>query len=224
MKWSLKIPRVGWERVRNWFFLSLAFMLVGSFVVFTRAVFGEDANEWNAIDREVMLQVAALRTPVLNGAVTDITALASSAVLSMLCMLMLILFWFSRNRVGFVHALSLFVGTMVLQTWAKDLFERERPSIVPHLVEVFSSSYPSGHAFAASSIYLTLALMASKKFQRKRERLVLFSFATLVIVLVAFSRVYLGVHYPSDVLAGACIGAAWAFFLAAIVTRFTSPR
>ncbi|HEX4926125.1 MAG TPA: hypothetical protein VFV50_18675, partial [Bdellovibrionales bacterium] len=79
----MKAPRVSWDTIRNWFFAGVAFFLLGSFAIFTRNVFGDDADEWSVIDREIMLQVAELRRPWLNGAITDITALASIAVLSM---------------------------------------------------------------------------------------------------------------------------------------------
>jgi undecaprenyl-diphosphatase len=100
-------------------------------------------------------------------------------------------------------------GAAVTQT-IKTLAERERPQIVPHLMQVTSKSFPSGHSMMSSTVYLTLGVLLGQTMARRREKAYLIGAAMLLTVLVGLSRVYLGVHYPTDVLAGWSAGVAWA--------------
>ena len=215
-------PKVKAETVRHWLAIGAALFCLGFSILFTRYVFGEGAEFWNRFDRDTLLRVGELRRGWLNGAFVDISAMASISVLTVLLLLLIYVCWISRNRLGVIHSLLLFAGTLFLQDWAKGVFSRERPTVIPKLVEVASYSYPSGHAFAASAVYLTLAIMGSQIFRKPVHQIMLFVFASALITLIGFSRVYLGVHYPSDVVSGTAMGAAWAFVLAALVQRI--PR
>ena len=106
-----------------------------------------------------------------------------------------------------------------IAAWAKTWFDRPRPEIIPRLAQAGGMSFPSGHAVTAASIYLTLALLAARHYRRPAARATLFALAGLLIFIVAFSRVYLGVHYPTDVLSGALLGASWALLLGALFSR-----
>jgi undecaprenyl-diphosphatase len=224
VKWLTRLSQVKWSTIRHWFHLSAAFFSLGLFILISREIFGEDSAQWANVDRNLLMTVGELRTSWLNSAALDITALASVSVLSLLLLLLLMMFWFKRNRIGVLHVSIAFFGTLFLQAWTKDIFERPRPEVIPKLANVASSSYPSGHAFAAAAVYLTLAIMASQQFKTLYQRATLYSFAGVLISLIAFSRVYLGVHYPSDVVSGVAVGAAWAYFLAAIVNWWTGRR
>ena len=101
-------------------------------------------------------------------------------------------------------------GGGVLDTVLKHLFDRGRPSVVPHLVAVTSPSFPSGHSMLGAIIYLTLGALLARFATRRRTRIYLLAVAVLITVVVGATRVYLGVHYPSDVLAGWCVGLIWA--------------
>jgi undecaprenyl-diphosphatase len=109
---------------------------------------------------------------------------------------------------GFV-ALSV-IGGALLGTGLKALFDRPRPDLVPHLVEVSNASFPSGHAMNSAVVFLTLGALLASTHRSRRVRIYLISVAVGLTLAVGFSRVYLGVHWPSDVVAGWCIGAAWA--------------
>jgi undecaprenyl-diphosphatase len=91
----------------------------------------------------------------------------------------------------------------------KSLFSRPRPSVVPHLATEISASFPSGHSMMASVVYLTLAVLLGQLVARRRERAYFFGLGLVVVGLVGVSRVYLGVHYPTDVAAGWAAGTAW---------------
>ncbi|SMD03150.1 undecaprenyl-diphosphatase [Fulvimarina manganoxydans] len=89
-------------------------------------------------------------------------------------------------------------------------FSRPRPDLVPHGSYVYTASFPSGHAMMSAVTYLTLAILTARVEEKRRVRAYLIAVAALLTILVGISRVYLGVHWPSDVLAGWTLGATWA--------------
>jgi undecaprenyl-diphosphatase len=101
-------------------------------------------------------------------------------------------------------------GGGVISMAMKQMFNRGRPDIVPHLVAVTSPSFPSGHSMLGTIMYLTLGALLARFATRRRTKVYLLTVAILTTFVVGASRVYLGVHYPSDVLAGWCAGLIWA--------------
>ncbi len=101
-------------------------------------------------------------------------------------------------------------GGGVLNELLKNAFHRARPEAALRLVAVESLSFPSGHAMASSIFYLTIGLLLSRLAQHRREKAYIIGTAILLTVVTGLSRVYLGVHYPTDVLAGWAAGIAWA--------------
>jgi undecaprenyl-diphosphatase len=111
-------------------------------------------------------------------------------------------------------ALGLFLGSIVgvslLNALVKISFHRARPEVVPHLAEVSNSSFPSGHAMISAATYLTIGAMLAQSQPTTRARAYLMTVAVAMTLMIGISRLYLGVHWPSDVLAGWALGAAWA--------------
>ncbi len=105
----------------------------------------------------------------------------------------------------------------------KQLFSRPRPDVVPHLSHVYTSSFPSGHSMMSAVVYLTLAAIVSATITQWSLKVYVFVVAFTIVVLIGVSRVYMGVHYPTDVLAGWVAGIVWAL-LSWNVTKVLSRR
>ena len=114
-------------------------------------------------------------------------------------------------------------GGGLLSAAMKELFGRNRPDVVPHLVAVTSPSFPSGHSMLAAILYLTLGALLARFATRRRTKAYLLTVALFATFVVGSSRVYLGVHYPTDVLAGWCAGLIWAL-LCWLVARYLQRR
>lgn len=146
----------------------------------------------------------------LADAALDITALGGGWVLGLAVVAIsgFLLLQGMRRTAAFVFAAS--VGGWMLNAALKEIFQRPRPEIVPHLRDVISLSFPSGHAMTAAAVYLTLGALLMRISERRITKVYCMTMAGLVTVLVGVSRVYLGVHYPTDVLAGWLMGLSWA--------------
>ena len=146
----------------------------------------------------------------LRGAALDMTALGSAFVLGLTVFAIagyLLLSGLRRNAL-FITVAS--VGGWTLNWILKAVFARARPDIVPHLREVVSSSFPSGHALTSAAVYLTLGFLLMRIARGRVARAYCLAIAFLVTFLVGSSRVFLGVHDPSDVVAGWLAGMCWA--------------
>jgi undecaprenyl-diphosphatase len=100
-------------------------------------------------------------------------------------------------------------GGMAISHLLKELFDRPRPDI-DHAVRVFTASFPSGHATLSAVTFLTLAALLTRTRARRGVKIYFVAVAVILTILTGMSRIYLGVHYPSDVLAGWCVGSGWA--------------
>jgi undecaprenyl-diphosphatase len=145
----------------------------------------------------------------LQEAGLDVTALGSPLVLG-ICIITSVgfLYFEGQRRVAILTMLTTGGGAL-LSLALKELFTRPRPDVVPHLREVVNSSFPSGHSMGAAVVYLTLGTMFMKSFRSRRAKIFCLTLAVLLTVAVGVSRVYLGVHYPSDVLGGWVAGISW---------------
>jgi undecaprenyl-diphosphatase len=145
----------------------------------------------------------------LDLALRDLTALGGTPVLGLVTLLALGWLGLSRRWRAAVLLLVSVPGGLVLNTMLKAAFDRTRPGLVPHLVSVQTESFPSSHAMMAAVLYLTIGAMLARGAGRAQQAYVIGAAVGLAL-LVGVSRVWLGVHWPTDVLAGWCLGAAWA--------------
>ena len=146
----------------------------------------------------------------LHSAALDITALGGAPVLGLAVAAIVGFLWLQgmQRTALFVFAAS--TGGWLLNGLLKAAFARPRPDIVPHLREVMTLSFPSGHAMTSAAVYLTLGAMLMRISERPITKFYCMGVAMLATILIGTSRVYLGVHYPTDVLAGWLIGLSWA--------------
>lgn len=147
----------------------------------------------------------------------DMTALGGTGVLALITLAVVGFLLLQRKTHAAVLLAAAVGGGMILSTLLKLGFERPRPDLVPHAVHVYTYSFPSGHAMLAAVTYLTLGALLARVQPQLRIKAYLLVLAVLLTVLVGTSRVYLGVHWPTDVLAGWTVGAAWAVFCWLIV-------
>jgi undecaprenyl-diphosphatase len=140
----------------------------------------------------------------------DITSLGSGAVLTLVTLLVVGYLLIEHSYASAVLLLVSAGGGTALTTSLKGFFNRDRPNVVPHLTDAFFQSYPSGHAMMSTVVYLTVAVLLARTMKRRRSKIYCVCAALLLSFLVGLSRVYLGVHYPTDVLAGWAGGIGWA--------------
>jgi undecaprenyl-diphosphatase len=147
----------------------------------------------------------------------DITALGGVTIILMVTAAVSGFLILSRRTHSLVLVLGAVVGGLVLSVLLKEYFDRPRPPQVFHLTPTMSQSYPSGHAMMSAVTFLTLGAMVAELVQGRRRRIYIFSVASAVTFLIGLSRVYLGVHYPTDVIVGWATGLAWAAFMSALL-------
>ncbi|WP_206454465.1 phosphatase PAP2 family protein [Aurantimonas marina] len=140
----------------------------------------------------------------------DMTAFGGTGVLILVTVFAGGFLWMQGNRRSMLMVVAAIGSGFLMSQLLKYGFDRPRPSLVPHGSFVYTASFPSGHAMMSAVTYLTLAILVARVQSKRRVRAFLISVAVFLTVLVGVSRVYLGVHWPSDVLAGWTAGAAWA--------------
>ncbi|AIT78542.1 phosphatase PAP2 family protein [Novosphingobium pentaromativorans] len=151
--------------------------------------------------------------------VRDVTALGGTLLRNLfaLCAVVALLFLKLRREAALL-ALTV-IGGLIANSAAKVLFGRPRPEIVPHLTEAGGMSFPSGHSFNSAAVYIAMALAFAALSPRQSVRMTVIGGAVLASMAIAWSRVWLGVHWPSDVIAGWLGGAGWAFAASALLYR-----
>lgn len=151
--------------------------------------------------------------------VRDVTAMGGVFLRNLFALAAVVALLFLRlRREAVLFALTV-AGGWIANTVVKMLVGRERPQIVPHLMEAGGDSFPSGHSFNSAVVYIAMALAFAALSWRHSVRYLLIGSAMALSALVAWSRVLLGVHFPSDVLAGWLGGAGWAFLAAALLYK-----
>ncbi len=208
----------------RWFLRALDAKLLAAFLVLavlgiTVANLASEVLEGDtlAFDRWVM---EALRSPDnpasprgpawVRKTVVDLTALGGGPVLTMLTLLVGGFLLAVRKRATALFVVLAIAGGGLAANLLKLAFVRERPDVVPHLVFVDSASFPSAHAMNSAITFLTLGALLARTQKDWHVKAYLMGAAIVITLLIGFSRVYLGVHWPTDVVAGWIVGAAWA--------------
>ena len=146
----------------------------------------------------------------LQEAARDLTSLGSIIVL-LIITFAVAGYLFLAQKLGVAWLMLIAVlGGLALNNLLKFVFARPRPDVVSHATRVFTTSFPSGHATLSAITYLTIAALLARAYPLPLLDLYFISLAASLTVLIGLSRIYLGVHFPTDILGGWCIGTAWA--------------
>jgi len=201
--------------------LALIGGLVFAFIKIGRAVSGQETA---GFDEAILL---ALRTtpddPIgpqsLTNAFMHISALGSGAVTGLIVLISIIFFVVAGHWRYALLMLACSLGTLAGMSLLKNFYERERPTVVTHIDPPGGHSFPSGHSMISAALYMTLAVLIARTLEKRRQRVTVVVIGAALTMLIGFTRLYLGVHYPTDVLAGWTAGLLWALVCGLIVQR-----
>ena len=211
---------------RLWVMLCTAAVGAFAFVFVAYFVFG-DAREGvvgaTPFDRSIAHFLHQHRTPALTGRVMEVSALGSAPVLSVFALLAYAMVLRARDRLGLLHLTIVLLGAGAWSRLLQHLFERSRPDELLPFVVVTKGSFPSAHLFGAAACYWTFAFFYSRYTPRLGWEVACYAVASLLIALIGLTRIYLGAHHATDVMAGIAAGAAWAFLVAAAFSPWYRP-
>lgn len=178
------------------------------------------------MDEHVLRWFEAQRTPAMDRIMMHITTLGNGVVIIMVALVASVFLWATNHRWSVYILMVGMIGGKLLNSALKLVFDRDRPSVVQLLHEVTSQSFPSGHAMGAFITYGTIGYLVARLEPSRRLRVFTWALAGAVVLAIGVSRMYLGVHYPSDVIAGYLAGLAWLAFVASSVRalRYFAPR
>ncbi len=174
-------------------------------------------GETHHFDREVLMMMRTTgdtADPVgprwVEESARDFTALGSVSILTFITLVVVSFLTLQGKRHAALLVLVAVAGGLLVSSLLKSGFDRPRPELVSHGAMIFTASFPSGHSMLSAVTYLTLGALLARVQPNRRLKGFLMAVACLLTMLVGVSRVYLGVHWPTDVLAGWAAGAAWA--------------
>jgi len=186
--------------------------------VWVFAAIADEVSEGDAqkIDARILLSfrhpgdLSPIGTPGIQDAVRDVTALGGVTVLTLLTAIAAGFLFLEGRKHMAAFVVASVLGGFLISILLKDFFQRPRPDLVPHGAYVSNTSFPSGHSMLSAITYLTLGALLARSERRKSLKAYWMLLAGFITFAVGVSRVYLGVHWPTDVLAGWTAGATWA--------------
>lgn len=212
------------------------FLIAGAVVAIVATLLFAMLGEWvkagatQRFDVAVLTWLGAHRSAPLTAAAVELTYLGTGVVVLTIVGVAALFLWHTEHRVSAQLLLAAVAGNILLNNVLKLVFHRARPDVFDWQTHATSSSFPSGHAMSATVCYGTVAYLVSRLQRHRWSRLTTLGAAALLILAICFTRLYLGVHYPSDVLGGIVVGLAWASFCMAtleaslVLARRRAPR
>lgn len=173
------------------------------------------SDDFRPLDRSALELANGLRSPLIGSALRAITHLGSTLVLFGLGSVVVVIFLSLRWWRAVVLMLLAMAGQAILHHGFKAIVARSRPErFYDYFIQDGSFSFPSGHAIASMTFYGTLAWLVSNRIESPAAKVMIFSSAAIIILLIGISRIYFNVHHASDVLAGFAAGLIWIYSVA----------
>jgi undecaprenyl-diphosphatase len=169
-------------------------------------------------------------SPLLTRLAIELTYLGTGSVVFMIVAVAALFLWHTEHKYSAKLLLASVAGNIILNGMLKLVFHRDRPTVFEWQTTAVSSSFPSGHAMSATVCYGTVAYLVMRLQKHHWSRVLTGTAAVILILLICATRLYLGVHYPSDVIAGILVGLAWAGFCMAtleaslVIARRRAPQ
>ncbi|MGN3973406.1 phosphatase PAP2 family protein [Tsuneonella sp. SYSU-LHT278] len=217
----VRLPARGFTVSRRKALAAAVLLWAGYFVMVWAVTTGRTGSfdEWGLLFYRTGDQLVPRGPELLHEAVRDVTGLGGVFLRNVFAVAAVVALLFLRLRREAVLFAATVVTGWLVNTGMKALVGRPRPEIVPHLTEAGGASFPSGHSFNSAVVYIAMALAFASMSARHSVRYTIVGSAMALSAMVAWSRVLLGVHFPSDVTAGWFGGAGWAFLAAALLYR-----
>ena len=215
---QMQLPERGFTINRRKALLAAAVCWVGFAIVVYLVTNGMTGgyDEWGLMSYRTGEDLHPRGPELIFESVRDVTSLGGVFLRNLFAFAAVVALLFLKlRREAVLYAMTVITGWLA-NTGLKLLVGRERPQIVPHLTEAGGESFPSGHSFSAAVVYIGMALAFASLSRRHSVRYTIVGAAMVLSAMVAWSRVMLGVHFPSDVTAGWLGGAGWAFLSAAL--------
>ena len=194
------------------FLVAGALLAIGGTYAFARLARLVRGGYTQPFDDAVMRWMGANQTPWVESLMVEVTMLGTWIVVLSIVGIAGLFLWLTRHKYSTALLLVATAGGIGLNNILKVGFARPRPQIFEWGTHVASWSFPSGHAMSSTVVFITVAYLAARLQKSHVARLTTLGIAAFLVALICFSRMYLGVHYPSDVAAGVIIGLAWAGF------------
>lgn len=177
----------------------------------------------SSFDNPIIDVVQGAQAPWLTSVMKTFTTIGSTTTVALLALVTLALLLWKKHRAQALLFVVALAGTGILNQVLKFIFKRERPDF-DRLIDIGGYSFPSGHTMMAFSLYTILAYIIWRNLRNVWSRMGITILAIFMIVMIAVSRIYLGVHFPSDVVAGMLASAVWLFASIAVYQHYQRKR
>ena len=213
-----------WLRARDLRLMATLVVIGVLALVFLRIGDEMSEGETDRFDRAVLLAFRnspsdPIGSPSVEAAVVQISALGSGVVTTLVVAIATLFFALAGRWRYAILMVACTVGSAVSMTLLKSLYERPRPTVVTELDVPGGLSFPSGHSMVSAALYVTLGVLIARALPTRRLRVFAVASGAFVTILIGLSRIYLGMHYPTDVLAGWTGGGAWALLCGVVINR-----
>lgn len=200
---------------------SFWFLIIASFSLIAYLVHN---NQMGWFDKPIISFFQSIETPVSTKLYMFFTLIGSTPFVILIFLITCFLLYFVlKFRTQLIFFLLVLIGSTALNNILKNSFQRERP-ISHRLVEATGYSFPSGHSMAAFTLYFTLAFLIWKHLPTRFWRGIVIILTTLIILMIGTSRIYLGVHYPSDIIGGYLASTSWLILTIFFYQRYLEAK